>query len=157
MRSLCLRKKKGDPMTVCNKVCRICGVLDRDVRGNCKPCVKRRNLEFRSSDAGKAYLSVKHKSPKSKATNFWYKLRVKYGLSRFDYEDMLHWQGSRCGSCGNLMVGTRDTCVDHCHDTGEVRGLLCRGCNAAEGHLKSSPNRCEQLAAYLRRTHPGLR
>lgn len=138
-------------MAVGTKPCRICGALDRNARGNCLPCVKRRNREFRNTPAGRAYLAVKHRAPATKEQNFWYKIRVKYNLSREEYECILRHQDGKCSACGDEM---RPVCVDHCHETGEVRGFLCRACNAAEGHLKSSPERCERLAAYLRRTCP---
>ena len=38
------------------------------------------------------------------------------------------WQGRRCGACGD----SRDLVTDHCHDTGLVRGFLCRSCNTLE-------------------------
>lgn len=41
-------------------------------------------------------------------------------------------------------------CVDHNHETGKVRGLLCRGCNHGIGNLKDSPEVLEAAALYLR-------
>jgi hypothetical protein len=40
--------------------------------------------------------------------------------------------------------------VDHDHQTGAVRGLLCHGCNTAAGHLSDDPERAVRLAEYLR-------
>jgi hypothetical protein len=39
--------------------------------------------------------------------------------------------------------------VDHCHETGTVRGLLCHGCNAAIGLLGESIDRINAAAMYL--------
>lgn len=47
--------------------------------------------------------------------------------------DMHDWQDRRCAVCGQRG----DLVRDHCHDTGLVRGLLCRSCNVCEGF--SSP------------------
>lgn len=56
-----------------------------------------------------------------------------------------------CQSCGLLPA----TCIDHCHDTGRVRGVICSGCNIAEGTL-SSPLAARRLANYMQRTYdPG--
>jgi len=53
-------------------------------------------------------------------------IRKRYGLSVTDYAWMLHGQDFKCAICG-ADDGTLD--VDHCHETGEVRGMLCRSCN----------------------------
>jgi hypothetical protein len=60
---------------------------------------------------------------------------------------------SRCESCGDLPTGTgRDgiLCLDHNHQTGKYRGMLCRSCNLAIGFLSDDPVRCELAAEYLR-------
>ena len=41
--------------------------------------------------------------------------------------------------------------VDHCHETGDVRGLLCAACNTALGLLKDDPDRIVKLLDYLTR------
>lgn len=48
---------------------------------------------------------------------------------------MLDAQGGGCGICGTIV----DLVVDHCHYTGEVRGILCRKCNSGIGLLSDSP------------------
>jgi len=66
-----------------------------------------------------------------------------YGISRADYEALLEFQGGVCYICGRAPRQKR-LAVDHDHDTGEVRGLLCAnneyGCNLAViGNLENSP------------------
>src|SRR5690242_47776 len=61
----------------------------------------------------------------------------KYGISRDDYAAMLERQHHACGICERRFTGK--PCVDHCHMTGLVRGLLCQGCNLALGHLQDNP------------------
>lgn len=61
----------------------------------------------------------------------------KLGVSEQDYEKMLNAQGGVCAICG----GPPDTrwkklAVDHCHQTGVVRGLLCMTCNTMLGRLE---------------------
>lgn len=51
-----------------------------------------------------------------------------------------------CDSCGEVRSRMA---VDHCHDTGAVRGLLCSNCNTALGLLGEDPDRILDLLAYL--------
>jgi len=69
-----------------------------------------------------------------------------YGLSLQDYRAMRERQGNVCGICGT--PGKR-LCVDHCHATGKVRGLLCRDCNLGLGHYKDNPVFTRAATAYL--------
>jgi len=62
----------------------------------------------------------------------FYQLRTKYGLTREDHERLMLDQGGRCAMCGAESV----LVVDHDHDTGVVRGLLCRTCNIGLGWLE---------------------
>lgn len=54
---------------------------------------------------------------------------------------------SKAGSTKKI----RDLCVDHCHITGEVRGLLCDNCNTLIARAKDTPEICISAAEYLRR------
>ena len=76
-----------------------------------------------------------------------------YKLSQEDYDAMLEVQGHACASCFSDDWGGKTGVphVDHDHATGEVRGLLCSGCNHAIGHAKDDPTRLRQMADYLER------
>lgn len=80
------------------------------------------------------------------------KVLFKFGITQAELDAMLEAQHNLCAICGNghVGVGTR-LHIDHCHSTGRIRGLLCGKCNTAVGLLDDSPERAEQLAAYLRR------
>jgi len=70
-----------------------------------------------------------------------------YGLSPEDYQQLRNEQDDQCAICGDFFVSTPH--VDHCHTTGEVRGLLCRSCNSLLGHAKDSPNILKKAIRYL--------
>lgn len=75
------------------------------------------------------------------------KCRVQsYGLSLQDYRAMLERQGKVCGIC---KTPGKPLCVDHCHATGKVRGLLCRDCNLGLGNYKDNPVFTRAATAYL--------
>ena len=70
-----------------------------------------------------------------------------YGLTRADYEALLAAQGGVCPLCGKRSEKT--LCVDHCHETGTIRGLLCRQCNFALGCFTDSQAAMMAAVAYL--------
>jgi hypothetical protein len=78
-------------------------------------------------------------------------LRRRYGITLDDYEAMLGKQGGVCAICGGTQK-FRDInlAVDHCHDTGRIRGLLCDRCNKALGFVEDCPNLLASMAAYLK-------
>ena len=76
--------------------------------------------------------------------------RNKYGLTPTEYEAMKAKCQNRCEICG-ASPGHRELDIDHCHTTGEVRGLLCPLCNKAIGLLGDDPSLLEAAIAYLRR------
>ena len=76
-----------------------------------------------------------------------------YGLSESDYQAMLSNQQGLCRICDRKMT---HPVVDHCHQTGRVRGLLCRGCNAALGHFGDSPVTLARAIRYLTKSSSGV-
>ena len=80
----------------------------------------------------------------------------RYGLSIEDYNALLEAQGGLCAICGQAETMKRggvtwDLSVDHDHDTGVVRGLLCIACNHGLGRFRDDPRLLEAAIAYLRR------
>lgn len=71
-----------------------------------------------------------------------------YGLTWEQVEEM---RSGGCGICGVDVGEGRwgQLTIDHCHDTGRVRGALCNNCNTGLGHFKSDPVRLAAAIAYL--------
>lgn len=67
-------------------------------------------------------------------------------MSEKDFRKLFEAQGSICAICGSDS-GTFG--VDHCHNTGAVRGILCRQCNAGLGMFRDSPDRLRRAIEYL--------
>jgi len=76
-------------------------------------------------------------------------LLKRYGISWLEYELRLALQNGVCAIC-RKEPKRRMLCVDHCHVTGKVRGLLCTRCNAALGSFEDDPNLTQVAADYLR-------
>lgn len=83
----------------------------------------------------------------------WARVKRIYGVTREQYEQMLDAQGGRCAICGGTSTRRRSEFfhVDHCHDTGRVRGLLCHKCNTAIGMLGDDVHVTRRALEYLER------
>ncbi len=78
-------------------------------------------------------------------------LLSKYGLTEEDYNQMFTEQSGCCKICDTHQSEfTKRLYVDHCHNTGKVRGLLCHQCNSGIGMLKDNPDLVLKAAAYLK-------
>jgi hypothetical protein len=79
------------------------------------------------------------------------KLMHQYGLTVEEYDEMLAAQGGVCAICksDDPGHGKKNFCVDHNHDTGKVRGLLCKDCNTGLGMFGDSITALMQAANYL--------
>lgn len=77
-------------------------------------------------------------------------LRRHYGLTLEDYREMLKNQNNACKICQAPPKEKRRLCVDHCHKTGKVRGLLCDKCNKAIGLLNDDIKLFENVIEHLR-------
>jgi Recombination endonuclease VII len=75
------------------------------------------------------------------------RLRSTYGLSWDEYQAMLARQGGFCAMC--KTKSNRPLCVDHCHKTGMVRGILCHPCNLTIGFCRDSTKLTRAATAYL--------
>lgn len=79
------------------------------------------------------------------------RLFPRYGIAIEDFDRMLLRQRERCLGCRKPFALRRDIHVDHDHETGLVRGLLCRGCNTGLGSLNEDVETLRRLMVYLRR------
>lgn len=87
--------------------------------------------------------------------------RRAYGLAQFgitieQYELLLDIQGNVCAICGDKCLSGRRLAVDHCHETGRVRGLLCRRCNQRLGAYETFRQGAEAYLAANGKGHPLL-
>jgi hypothetical protein len=85
-------------------------------------------------------------------------LKSLYGITLADYEIMAAAQGNVCAICGQQEVrksrygGTCRLHVDHDHETGAIRGIICHGCNSGLGLFRDSVDLLEKAKQYLLRT-----
>lgn len=73
-----------------------------------------------------------------------------YKFTVAEYREQVERQGNVCAICSNPPPEDGRLDPDHCHETGKLRGALCRGCNVAIGHLRDSPLTAFAACMYLR-------
>jgi hypothetical protein len=87
-------------------------------------------------------------------------LKAEYGLSLEAYNQLRREQGYRCAICNRhedeINHNSQKLVVDHDHETGKVRGLICHKCNAGLGAFKDSPELLESAKQYLLGNHGKL-
>lgn len=77
-----------------------------------------------------------------------------YGIKQDDYNYMLVMQSDRCAIClTDEKPGRGYWHIDHDHETGKVRGLLCNSCNRGMGLLGDDPLNLASATKYLENTH----
>lgn len=158
------------------KRCRLCAELKpldefykaagmRDgYRGECKACFKvqakgrydsaeavARVKRWRAENKERfdAYQAEYRNRPERKRAMRDLHFRAKYGLTADEVDELLAAQGGVCAICGERPEREASMHVDHCHDTGRIRGLLCSRCNHAIGLLREDPALFARAAEYL--------
>ena len=134
-------------------------------KGNiCKICKHQYNKEYREANRELANAAardwykrnkVRERERKQKGNykdKEWVKgvsLKSNHGISLDEYKVMLANQGGLCAICRGTPRGKTYFCVDHCHSTGKIRGLLCFNCNTMLGQVADSIEILEAAIFYL--------
>lgn len=121
------------------------------LRRDCKTCAGARHSDWRLKNLDKAAANSR-KWRVDNAERFKdHGIKANYGLPLGTYDKMFAEQDGKCAICGTARPRGRGRRfhVDHCHDTGAVRGLLCSGCNTGLGHFEDSVDRLHSAVSYL--------
>lgn len=106
---------------------------------------------YRDSPEGQVKIRERSKAWRERNPNklHGYVLKRNFGLSVEAYHEMLEAQGGVCAICENIDATGRRLAVDHCHETGRIRGLLCTHCNTALGLVNDSVDTLRRMKEYL--------
>lgn len=143
-------------MEMNTKVCKDCGVEKpltefRVIKGKryemgfinyhsyCKPCHYIRN---RKTDK-------RYKKTDKYREKYRVRLIESYGITVEEFDAMKEEQGGVCKICGGEANGRGELHIDHCHDTGKVRGLLCSDCNTGLGLFRDNVELMRNAIEYL--------
>ncbi len=114
----------------------------------CRPCVNQYSITWYRNNLDRV-----------KKVHREYMLVSQYGITEDQFQKMLEQQGGKCALCPVVFSseGRRNLCVDHDHDTGRVRGLLCARCNTSIGQLGDNADGLRKALAYLEGTEQSAR
>lgn len=122
----------------------------------CKKCSKEiRKVRYASDPERFKAEAREHriKNPYQPHPPGWWRDREyqkKYGISIADYDRMFARQSGCCSICQKQTPGVH-LHIDHNHETGNVRSLLCLTCNAGLGHFRDDVGLLKDAIKYLRR------
>lgn len=131
-------------------MCCTCRVVPALTHGYCSPCKRVR----------KDQLHTPEREADERAYQRAYGFQKRYGITEPERDALVEAQDHRCAICrvhesvGGGKGGKFD--VDHDHDTGLVRGMLCRNCNTGLGRFKDDPEQLRAALNYLERVTPSL-
>lgn len=118
---------------------------------HCKPCYNARCSERQKKsrkdnpEFWKDYDKQRKMNVPSELQN-GYRIKSKYGLTPEQHKSLIAKQDGHCAICKKKF----DTlCIDHSHETGEVRGLLCGNCNKGIGFLQDNIELLQNAISYL--------
>lgn len=132
------KRSKARPLASDSKTC---------VRSHCKLCIK----ELQRSKYGADLARYRKQSrmyvklnPIARRRTY---LKSKYNMTLEEYEILFLKQNLCCAIC---LKHTTRPCVDHCHKSGKIRGILCPKCNVALGYFMDDPKLMERASRYIR-------
>jgi hypothetical protein len=151
--------------------CHNCGGLPETGKKSCRPCLDadsaKKNAHWRSAPDGMCRschrqprasgkqrcddcCRKKRESDKARGRHPDRHYLDRYGMTRAQIAAMRDAQAGLCAACGHAPKNGRFD-IDHDHETGDVRALLCHGCNAALGFMMEDAAAIRALADYAER------
>lgn len=109
--------------------------------GSCRNCTKDRQRRYYKKTSG--YSSRN------------YHCKTKYGMSLEDRNTIIENQKDTCPICNSKYTYTssiskHSPCIDHCHESGSIRGIICSSCNLVLGKVSDDIEVLENMINYLR-------
>ena len=137
--------------------------MTRKLTTHCKTCKEEltvfnsyykgiyRNTECISCSNKRSQKSYREAKEKNENFNHERQLKI-YNLTKEQYDKLLELQSGGCAICKQECKSEQRLSIDHNHDTNEVRGLLCKSCNAGIGQFKEDEDLLLNAIEYLKRT-----
>lgn len=123
------------------------------IASHCLKCNKIKSQEYNSTEYEKLNRKKTYLRDKDKLKNNH--LVREFGITYEKYKSILNEQGGVCKICGKTPDNNgKMLAVDHCHKTGENRGLLCSSCNICVGFIEKNNLDVLKILNYVNRIQP---
>ena len=121
----------------------------------CKPCNNEHSMEILK----KRLIREPEYIEKIRENNRKATLKRYHGVTIEIYDELLKKQNNGCAICGDKKSNNRQAnlAIDHCHKTGNIRGLLCYNCNMLIGFAKDKVELLEKTIKYLKSKPSGYK
>ncbi len=148
------------PMKICSG-CRLdlgvdayskCRSHSDGLQKQCKGCSARKFAAYRLRHPERRAGTVKKWKSNNEEKVRESRRKRQYGMPVGQYLEMLKKQNNRCAICLHSIENCcgKTLNVDHCHATGKIRGLLCKGCNMLLGYAENHPGFFDKMSDYMR-------
>ena len=114
----------------------------------CRVCSNAAGRAYHARDPGRRSTQYRKYRAAYKDRDRNQRLKRNYGITIEEYNNLLSSQGEVCAIC-KVTPNGRALDVDHDHETGRIRGLLCMDCNVSLGRFKEDPDLLLTAMGYL--------
>lgn len=120
------------------------------LRQPCKECTKSKVRENYKENKEHYLAYMKEYREKNSEELYRNKSAYRFGVSREEIDNLLDQSDGRCEICKKFPKKRLN--IDHCHETGKLRGLLCGYCNKGIGYLQDNVDNLSAAIDYLNAT-----
>ena len=113
----------------------------------CKECRRKTAQQWQKNNPEKVKAQIRSTPSYESQRNYMYKTR--YGITLGTYNTLLEEQRGACAICRKVVDYLLH--VDHCHESGEVRGLLCASCNSYLGKIGDDVETLHRAIMYIQK------
>jgi hypothetical protein len=122
----------------------------KEYRNKNKEKIKLKSKKYCDNNKEKINLKTKEYRMNNKEKSKTYILKRRYNITLEEYNKLFNKQNGKCAICGKHQSELKKILsVDHNHETGKIRGLLCYNCNNGLGCFKDNKNILKSAENYL--------
>lgn len=117
--------------------------------GICIECKIATQRAYAEEHSEKIKVKQKEFYEKNKKHQFSRFIQRRYGMTLGNYNELILQQGGLCPICDVTLTPEARPSIDHCHETGNVRNILCADCNLGLGQFRENPKALIKAALYV--------